>query len=59
MVLILKEILKWMIYMAMECINGWMEETIKGSGSTIKCGEWEKQYGRMEDLMKEGNIPFN
>ena len=41
--------------MVMVYTNGWMEETIKVNGFIIKCGEWEKPHGQMEDHMKEGN----
>lgn len=46
------------IYMVMVNITGLMVDTIKVIGYIIKCGVLVKQYGRMEDLMKEGMLCF-
>ena len=39
--------------MGMEYIYGWMGRNMKGVDKIIKCMEWDKQYGQMEENTAE------
>ena len=49
----MRENLGIIVFMGMEYIYGWMGRNMKGVDKIIKCMEWDKQYGQMEENTAE------